>query len=50
MGEKPGRREQMDRFVRQMVKEGYSHKAIKEKAIECALKADRKEQPKGGKK
>ena len=40
-GEKPGRREQMDRFVKQMVKSGHDRKYIKSKAIELAVKKDK---------
>ena len=47
MGETKGRREQMDKFVKRMVKEGYSPKYIKTKARECAIRADRNDSKQG---
>jgi len=48
-GEKQGRREQIDRFVKQMVKAGHNHNYIKAKAIQSAIKADRSDNSNGGK-
>lgn len=51
MGETKGRREGMDRFVAQLVKHGNSPDYAKKRAIESAIKADRRDEKKkrGGK-
>ena len=43
-GEKPGRRDQIDRFVRDMVKRGNDPRYAERKARECALRADRRDE------
>lgn len=43
MGEKPGRREAMDRMVKKMIKNGANRDYAKKKAVECAQRADKKE-------
>ena len=44
--EKQGRREQIDRMVRHMVQNGANQNKAKQKAVECALRADRREDKK----
>lgn len=49
-GETHGRRAQMDRFIRRMIKSGADPKKMQIKARECAVRADRNEtnaKPKG---
>ena len=43
MGETKGRREQISRFVDSMVKQGFNPDYAKKKAIQCAVKADRRD-------
>ncbi len=45
-GEKGGRREQIDRMVRHMVQNGANQNKAKQKAVECALRGDRREDKK----
>ena len=47
MGEKKGRRETIDRMVKQMVKNGFDQRYAKQKAIQCAVKADKQNTKKG---
>ena len=42
MGEKPGQREAMDRFIHRLVKNGVPAKEAKKEAIKQAVKNDRK--------
>jgi len=46
MSERDGRREAMDRFVKQLVEGGNDHRYAKRKARECANRADRKDDKK----
>ena len=46
MSEREGRREQMDRFVKQLVNGGTDYNYAKRKARECAERADRRENKK----
>ena len=41
--EKQGRREQIDQMVRHMVQNGSDPKKAKKKAVECAVRADRRD-------
>jgi hypothetical protein len=43
MSERAGRREAMDRFVKQLVTGGNDHKYAKQKARDCAIRADRRD-------
>jgi hypothetical protein len=45
-GEREGRREQMDRFVSNMVRSGGDPEYAKRKARECAVRADRRDDKK----
>ena len=41
-GEKDGRRKQIDRMVQHMVQNGSDVNKAKKKAVECAIRADRR--------
>lgn len=45
-GEKGGRRQQIDRMVQHMVQNGADIKKAKKKAVECAIRADRRDDKK----
>ena len=42
-GERQGQRENMERFVKRLVKHGNSTEYAKKKARECAIRSDRRE-------
>ena len=44
--EKQGRREQIDRMVQHMVQNGANASKAKKKAVECAVRADRRDDKK----
>ena len=45
-GEKSGRREQINRMAKHMVQNGVDPKKAKAKAVECAIRADRRDDKK----
>ena len=49
-GERKGRRDQMDKFVQKMTRQGFDRNYIKRKAVQCAIRADRKDDQKQGEK
>ena len=44
MSERPGRRDQIDRFTRTMINDGVDPRRAAEKSRELAIRADRREQ------